>query len=136
VSRPFVCTSIFAGSSPPPPIGRLHHRHHHRRFRLTRCQPDQLIAGERPSRDVCRPSHDASPSKRAVAVSPPRAQHRRLSSTNIVASTSSSTSSLRVSRARFEQAVRHMRAAPAPVVLRCVSSCVLRQHLALVLRLS
>jgi hypothetical protein len=40
-------------------------------------------------------------------------QHRRLSSTNVVASTSLSTSSVRVSRARFEQAVRHMRAAPA-----------------------
>jgi hypothetical protein len=42
-----------------------------------------------------------------------RQQHRRLSSTNAVASTSSSTSSVRVSRAQFEQDVRHMRATPA-----------------------
>lgn len=43
VSRPFVCTSIYIGSSSSPSIGRLHHRHRHRRPRLACRRPDQVI---------------------------------------------------------------------------------------------
>jgi hypothetical protein len=45
VSRPFVCTSIYIGSSSSPSIGRLHHRHRHRRPRLACRRPDQLGVG-------------------------------------------------------------------------------------------
>jgi hypothetical protein len=69
VLRLFICTSMYADLSPPP-IGRLHH---HRRLRLARCRPDQPIAGEPFSRDVCHPSCNASPNKRVVVASPPQA---------------------------------------------------------------
>jgi hypothetical protein len=67
VSHLLVCSSL------PPLTRRLHHRHHHCRLCLARRRSNQPITGEPPSRDVCRPLRDASPSKRVVVASPPRA---------------------------------------------------------------
>lgn len=53
-------------SSSARPYMSAHRRHHARHW------PDQPIADKPPSRDVCRPSRDVSPSKRVAFASPPR----------------------------------------------------------------
>ena len=118
MSHLFVCISIYADPLSPPLIGRLHRRHHHRHLHLACRRPDQPIAGEPPSRDVCHPSRNALPSKRVVVASLSRAA--ALSSV-VIPVVSSTRCRLRqcTSPSHGLRAVRHLRASSAYSSLVC-----------------